>query len=89
MALFKEKVNPKTGAVSTYHKIAYASVLDDILQCEVASYASKEFREHGKSLEKIIFDFNITVEEEESMGIRQLAYKKLKELPEWEDAEDC
>ena len=59
MALFKEKVNPKTGAVSTYHKIAYASVLDDILQCEVASYASKEFREHGKSLEKIIFDFNI------------------------------
>ena len=29
------------------------------------------------------------IEEEESMGIRQLAYKKIKELPDWADAEDC
>jgi hypothetical protein len=25
----------------------------------------------------------------ESMGIRKLAYKKIKELPEWEGSEDC
>lgn len=53
------------------------------------SYVSKEYRElkHPAMQEEEIFGF--TVEEEESMGIRQLAYKKFKELEKWADAIDC
>ena len=89
MALLKEKINPQTGVVTNYHKIAGTNLRDGRLDCFVESYVSKEFRMNGYNADHYVFDFKISIEEEESMGIRQLAYKKIKEMPEWADAEDC
>lgn len=89
MALCKEKIDPNTGVVTNYHRIYSATVREDTLHCMLSSYVSKDYRQNGESTNIETFYFPITVEEEESMGIRQLAYKKIKELPEWEGAEDC
>ena len=89
MALSKELAYGKTGVVTTYHKIEMVSLHGSRLDCVVTSYLSAEVRQGGSNLSRQHFSFEITVEEEESMGIRQLAYKKIKELPEWADAEDC
>ena len=42
-----------------------------------------------KAADSQFFRFEITTEEEESMGIRALCYTKIKELLNWSDAEDC
>ena len=89
MALLKEKINHSTGVVSTYHRVGSVEVRDSELSCQVASYVSKDYRSQGRSVERSHYQFEITLEEEESMGVRQLAYTKLKTLPEWEGAEDC
>ena len=89
MALLKQKTDPVTGVVTTYHKIYNAAVREDCLFCVLSSYVSQEYRQNGNSVGSETFHFPITVEEEESMGIRQLGYKKIKELPEWADAENC
>jgi hypothetical protein len=77
------------GYVTNYHKFTEVTVSDSTLIGLLTSYVSKEYRELGKPAIHRNYHFSITIEEEESMGIRQLAYKKLKELPEWADAEDC
>ena len=59
------------------------------LHCIVDSYVSKDYRDLGQSADSSSFHFNITVEEEESMGIRALCYTKIKELEAWFDATDC
>lgn len=89
MALMKDKIDQNTGIVSTYHKIDNVSVRDSRMTCFLASYTSKDYRMQGRSVNVSNYQFEITLEEEESMGVRQLAYKKIKELPEWEDAVDC
>ena len=89
MALCKPHINPDTGVITNYHRISSVSVRNGSLSCGLEGYVSKEYRDHGISVEYQTYLFDITVEEEESMGIRQLAYKKIKELSEWKDAEDC
>ena len=89
MALLIQRTNKSTGVVSTYHRVTSAEVSDNTLSCQIASYVSKEYREQGRSVERNHYQFDITIEEEESMGVRKLAYIKLKTLPEWEGAEDC
>ena len=88
MALCKEVVT-KEGYITNYHKFTEVTVLDDKLIGELSSYVSREYRNLNRPAHTKIYCFEIKIEEEESMGIRQLAYKKLKELEEWADAEDC
>lgn len=88
MALAKQQTN-SAGVVTNYHKIGTVNLRDNNLACVLNSYVSKEYRDLRRSVVSTNFLFNISVEEEESMGIRQLCYKKIKELPNWADAEDC
>lgn len=77
------------GVVTNYHKIEEVSLRNGQLSCIVDSYVSREYRELSRPANSQFFIFETDVEEEESMGIRQLAYKKIKELPEWSEAVDC
>ena len=89
MALAKNLVS-KEGYTTTYHRIYSVNLTSgNELTCHIDSYVSKEYRNLKRPAQSHFFYFTITVEEEESMGIRQLAYKKIKELPDWADAEDC
>ena len=88
MALLNN-ITSSRGVVTTYHKVNEVCVNNGNMFCQVNSYVSKDYRDLGRPAEYLHFEFQITVEEEESMGIRQLAYKKIKELPEWSEAVDC
>lgn len=88
MALQKEIIS-REGFATNYHKIADVSLRENRLNCTVNSYVSREYRELERPADYQFFNFEITVEEEESMGIRKLAYKKIKELESWADAIDC
>ena len=88
MALLLQKTSPE-GFTTEYHKVSDATVRENLLSCSMNSYVSKDYRELERPADHSFFHFSITVEEEESMGIRQLCYKKIKELPEWADAVDC
>jgi hypothetical protein len=88
MALTKELVNEK-GVVTTYHRVSGVNVRGSSLTCFVDSYVSKDYREAEQSADSSVFRFDISVEEEESMGIRALCYNKIKALADWAEAEDC
>ena len=88
MALSKELVNKK-GIVTNYHKISHVDLRDSTLHCMIDSYVSRDYRDAEQSADSSMFSFDITVEEEESMGIRALCYNKIKSLEAWADAEDC
>ena len=88
MALCKDIIAPQ-GYVTSYHKITEVSLGNGILSCLLTSYVSQEYRGLEKPAIRKKYHFNIKTEEEESMGVRQLAYKKIKELDEWADATDC
>lgn len=88
MALLKQIID-ENGIVTNYHKVSHVNLQNDILTCTLDSYVSEDYRELEKSADSSIYRFKITIEEEESMGIRQLCYKKIKELEDWSDAEDC
>lgn len=88
MALQKDIVSHE-GFTTNYHKIEEINLHDNILNIVVNSYVSREYREFERPADQQSFNFEITLEEEEAMGIRKLAYTKIKELPDWKDAEDC
>lgn len=90
MALFKARQVPN-GVITNYHRIGYVNLHHDrTLSGILNSYASQEQVTEGNKISSQIFTFkNITKEEEESMGIRQLAYTKLKNTSEWSDSIDC
>lgn len=88
MALNKIQIN-LAGVQTNYHKISQVNLNNNQLFCELSSYTSKEYRSIDYPVYSTAFIFDITIDEEESMGIRQLCYKKIKELEEWSDAEDC
>jgi hypothetical protein len=88
MALSKVKTNA-TGITTTYHRVNDVILQDNSLNCSLCSYVSQEYREANRPADYSHFEFEITLEEEESMGIRKLCCKKIKELPEWAEAADC
>ena len=88
MALTKALTNEK-GVVTNYHKVSNVQLRNNILTCLIDSYVSKDYREAEQSADSSMFIFDITVEEEESMGIRALCYSKIKALSSWADATDC
>lgn len=88
MALLKQITN-QDGVITNYHKVSHVNLYDNTLTCHIDSYVSKDYRNLERNADSQIFHFGISIEEEESMGIRQLCYKKIKELDQWADAEDC
>ena len=87
MALCKEIV--KHNFTANYHRIGEITLHDNALVVCLESYASEEDRQLNMLEFYENYTFGITLEEEESMGIRQIGYAKLKTLPEWADSEDC
>lgn len=95
MALSKAITN-ELGVTTNYHKVSRATIAEfsgeregTYLSFEINSYVSKDYRDQNKPADYSNFRFAITLEEEESMGIRALCYTKLKETPDWRGAEDC
>lgn len=95
MALSKAITN-ELGVTTTYHKVNRATIAEFsgfkkglVLSFDIDSYVSKDYRKLNKPADALNFRFDITLEEEESMGIRALCYTKLKETEAWKDAEDC
>lgn len=88
MALLMNKTGDN-GIVTNYHKIASLSMNQGRVICMINSYVSEEYREAEKPADSSTAHLQISIEEEESMGIRQLCYKKIKELPNWAEATDC
>ena len=88
MALNKT-ILTEDGVTLTYHKIGYIHLVGNIVKCNIISYESVDTRAEDLPFRNKSFKLTTTTEEEESMGIRALCYNKLKELPEWTDAEDC
>ncbi len=88
MALQKTITDNK-GISTTYHRVSHVSLNNNDLSCTLQSYVSEIYRENENYANAQPYFFVITVEEEESMGIRALCYTKLKELEEWADATDC
>ena len=88
MALTKALTNEK-GVVTNYHKVSSVQLRNNTLTCLIDSYVSKDYRDAERSADSSMFRFDITVEEEESMGIRALCYSKIKALEPWADATDC
>ena len=86
---FTKSIATENGVTLTYHKIGYVNFFGGTVRGRIFSYESAEDRLTSRPFMGKSFTVKITVEEEESMGIRALCYKKLKELPEWADAEDC
>ena len=94
MALSKVFVKPN-GITTEYHRISQAdlSVRDDNpaanLFVTVTSYLNEEYREAGHSIESLHYHFTLEQGEDENIGVRELAYNKIKTLSEWADATDC
>ena len=91
MALKKTFVK-ENGISTSYHKISNVTVrsTDSLsLRVQVTSYLNEEYREKEQEIETLFYTFDLTSEEEDSMGARKLAYAKLKTLDEWAGAEDC
>lgn len=55
------------------------------------SYLNKEYRNNGKPIESNFCSISLESDEQSDniLSVRQFAYNKMKELPEWEDAVDC
>lgn len=90
MALYKEITTHK-GVNVNYHRVDNVSLNHDrTLNCVLQSFVSKDYATTNNQIQELYLYFrNITPEEEETNGIRELAYKKIKEMPEWADAQDC
>lgn len=95
MALSKTFIKDN-GIVTSYHKVTNLSIADRNneddtlnLNVELTSYMNQEYRKQNQPIETLYYFFNITSEEEEATSARKLAYAKIKELPEWIDAENC
>lgn len=90
MALYKE-ILESNGVITTYHRINNVEFNHDkFLTCTLESYVNKEYsKNHLNCINSKFYIFeNIDTSEEENMGIRQLAYTKIKTLSEWKDSID-
>lgn len=88
MALLKQIVNNE-GITTNYHRVSEVVLREGLLGGCLESYVSSDYRTAEQPADFTPFRFEITLEEEESMGIRALCYNKIKALDAWKDAEDC
>ena len=72
------------GIKTSYHKITSINLTtreeDNILLVVLTSYLDETYRQQLQSIETTMFDFELTEDEDINIGIRELGYKKLKEM---------
>ena len=98
MALQKT-ITKNNGVEMSYHRITGVDLMvetnsndDDSLRLMIRlqSYLNEEYRDRNCPVDSEHYMIPLTTDESaEISGIRQFAYDKLKELPEWADAIDC
>ena len=97
MALNKTFIKDN-GITTSYHKVTTVNLSCNhdeenqntlLLGLELTSFLNQEYRENEQPIESDYYHFSITKEEEQETSAFKLAYKKIKELPQWADAEDC
>ena len=94
MALSK-KITKENGIETSYHRITgvYLEVETEdrlMLIIRLESYLDREYRDKAQPIHSKNYNLLLTSDESvENMSIRQFAYDKLKQLPEWADAVDC
>ena len=98
MALQKTIIK-NNGVEMNYHRITGVDLIvvtnsndEDSLRLiiRLESYLNKEYRDKNCPIDSEHYMIPITSDESvEISGIRQFAYAKLKELPEWVDAINC
>ena len=98
MALQKT-ITKNNGVEMSYHRITDVNLMvetnsnnEDSLRLiiRLESYLNKEYRDKNCPIDSEHYMIPLTTDESaEISGIRQFAYDKLKELPEWSDAVDC
>lgn len=93
MALSKTIIQDN-GVETSYHKVTevYLRVEDNgklMLMIRLESYLDREYRDKNKPISFKNYNIFLSSDEAENLSIRQYAYSKLKELPEWADAVDC
>ena len=94
MALNK-KITKENGIETSYHRIIGVCLEVEaeerlMLIVRLESYLDREYRDKAQPIYSKNYHLPLTSDESvENMSIRQFAYDKLKELPEWEDAIDC
>lgn len=96
---FQKLIKKENGIEMSYHRITGVNLMvetnsndeDNLrLMIKLESYLNKEYRDKNCPIDSKHYIIPITTDESaEISGIRQFAYAKLKELPEWEDAADC
>ena len=98
MALSKT-ITKNNGVEMSYHRITGVDLMVETnsndedslrLMIRLQSYLNKEYRDRNCPIDSEHYMIPLTTDEStEISGIRQFAYAKLKELPEWSDAVDC
>ena len=96
---FQKLIKKENGVEMSYHRITGVDLMVETnsndedslrLMVRLQSYLNKEYRDRNCPIDSKYYMIPITTDESaEISGIRQFAYAKLKELPEWEDAADC
>ena len=98
MALQKTIIK-NNGVEMSYHRITGVDLMVETnsndedslrLMIRLESYLNKEYRDKNCPIDSKHYMISLSTDEStEISGIRQFAYDKLKELPEWADAIDC
>lgn len=98
MALQKTIIK-NNGVEMSYHRITGVDLMVETnsndedslrLMIRLQSYLNEEYRDKNCPIDSEHYMIPLTTDEgTEISGIRQFAYDKLKELPEWADAIDC
>lgn len=85
----------KNSIETSYYRITGVSLEVEtekrlMLIVRLESYLDREYRDKAQPIYSKNYHLPLTSDESvENMSIRQFAYDKLKELPEWADAVDC
>lgn len=98
MALSKT-ITKNNGVEMNYHRITGVDLIVETnsndedslrLMIRLQSYLNEEYRDRNCPIDSEHYMIPLSTDEStEISGIRQFAYAKLKEMPEWSDAEDC
>lgn len=98
MALQKT-ITKNNGVEMSYHRITGVDLMVEtnnndedslILMVRLQSYLNKEYRDRNCPIDSEHYMIPLATDENTKISsIRQFAYDKLKELPEWTDAVDC
>lgn len=94
MALNK-KITKENGIETSYHRIIGVCLeveAEDrlMLIVRLESYLDREYRDKTQPIYSKNYHLPLTSDKSvDNTSVRQFAYDKLKELPEWADAVDC